>query len=44
LLIVTLATSLPLLGGMLSLLATILGLGLMVELWLNRNSAAGTLP
>ncbi len=43
LLIVTLATSLPLLGGVLALLATILGLGLMVELWLNRDSITGTL-
>ena len=30
--------NLPFLGGMLNLLATILGLGLMVRLWLNRAS------
>ena len=38
LIIVTIAINLPFLGGVLNLLATILGLGLMVQLWLNRAS------
>jgi hypothetical protein len=38
LIIMTIAINLPFLGGVLNLLATILGLGLMVQLWLNRAS------
>ena len=38
LIIVTIAINLPFLGGVLNLLATILGLGLMAQLWLNRGS------
>ena len=38
LIIVTIAINLPFLGGVLNLLATTLGLGLMAQLWLNRGS------
>jgi hypothetical protein len=38
LIIVIIAINLPFLGGVLNLLATILGLGLMAQLWLNRDS------
>ena len=38
LIIVSIAINLPFLGGVLNLLATILGLGLMAQLWLNRDS------
>ena len=39
LIIVSIAINLPFLGGVLNLLATILGLGLMAQLWLNRGSS-----
>ena len=39
LIIVTVAINLPFLGGVINLLATILGLGLMVQFWLHRRSS-----
>ena len=39
LIIVSIAINLPFLGGVLNLLATILGLGLMAQLWLNRGGS-----
>ena len=39
LIIVSIAINLPFLGGVLNLLATILGLGLMAQLWLNRSGS-----
>ena len=39
LIIVTIAINLPFLGGVMNLLATILGLGLMVQFWLHRRSS-----
>ena len=39
LIIVSIAINLPFLGGVLNLLATILGLGLMAQLWLDRGSS-----
>ena len=39
LIIVTIAINLPFLGGVINLLATVLGLGLMVQFWLNRRSS-----
>jgi len=38
LVIVTAAVNLPLIGGTLNLIATVVGLGLLVQLWLNRSS------
>jgi hypothetical protein len=40
LLIVTIAIHLPFIGGAFNLVATVLGLGLMLQLWLNRNTEA----
>lgn len=42
LLIVTIAIHLPFIGGAFNLVATILGLGLMLQLWLNRNKEAAS--
>lgn len=39
LIIVTIAINLPFLGGVINLLATVLGLGLMVQFWLHRRSS-----
>jgi hypothetical protein len=38
LVIVTAAVNLPLIGGTLNLIATVVGLGLLVQLWLSRST------